>query len=164
MDRLGGFANHSTEWLAQRTFTSTRSAQRWRLTGRAPRVVVAFLRLVEEGPLGMIHAAWNGWRLHRGALISPEGIAFAPAELLALTLRLQQVAELAREVRVLKQQQTAMLAAPSATPAEIRDVAAELAVLSARLTIAVDATMRADLRPASNPRTAPTTARECASP
>lgn len=95
MERLGGFANCSPEWLAERAKTSVRTARRWIRQDLAPRVAVAFLKLVTDGALETIHSAWKDWTVRRdGKLHAPNGWTFTPAELIAIPLRYQLISEL----------------------------------------------------------------------
>jgi len=47
---------------------------------RVPWSVVRLLRILRLGDLGALSRDWAGWTLHAGALHSPEGRAFTPAE------------------------------------------------------------------------------------
>lgn len=99
MDALGRFANLGATELARRTFTAERTARRWISTGLVPRLALEFLRLIFDGPLGLISQPWNGWSLRRGKLRSPDGDEFTPEEVRALPLQLQRVRSLECELR-----------------------------------------------------------------
>lgn len=101
-ETLGGFATPPAEWLAAQCFVSVRTARRWRHTGRAPRLVVAWLQLMHWGNLGTLCKAWDGWRMHDEKLHSPEGRWHTPATLRAEHLRMQETASLWVEVRQLR--------------------------------------------------------------
>lgn len=99
MKAPGSFANLPAEQLARLTFSSVRSAQRWKRLHLAPRLALQFLRLLFDGPLGMISPPWDGWTLRAGKLISPEGVAFTPGEVRSIPLRYQQIRALELERR-----------------------------------------------------------------
>lgn len=94
---LGGFANLGAREIARLTDSAERSARRWIRDGLAPRLVVRFLQLLTDAPLGALSPPWDGWTLRRGKLCSPDGHEFAPGEIRALPLRLQQLRALERE-------------------------------------------------------------------
>lgn len=95
---LAGFATLDVTLLARDAMTSVRSARRWRSSGFAPRIVVAFLKLVHWGDLGRLCKHWDGWRLRNGKLHAPNGWEFDPAELLTIPIRTQENAALRREL------------------------------------------------------------------
>ena len=82
--------------LARLTNAAERTARRWILSDRAPRLVVRYLQLLNDGSLGLIAPRWEGWRLRGSELYSPEGQAFRPGEIRAIPLRVQQIAALER--------------------------------------------------------------------
>lgn len=108
-EHLGGFANLSAEWLAAECFVSLRTARRWRATGRAPRLAVAWLRLKHWGELGTIHAAWRDWTLHHDGKLydQQQGRWYTPVDLTAHHLRMQETAGLWVELRQLRAELTA---------------------------------------------------------
>jgi hypothetical protein len=57
-----------------------------------------------DGQLGMIHDAWHGWTLstRSGALETPQGWSFSPAELIAMPLRYQLIRALEHELKMLR--------------------------------------------------------------
>lgn len=111
MERLGGFANYGAEHLARLTFCSIRSARRWRQSGFAPAICVAWLELTHYGGLAPLSDAWEGWRLRNGALHAPTGWAFTPGELLAMPLRYQEISALTSSRRFSSQTSHAPLLA-----------------------------------------------------
>lgn len=102
LERLGGFANYSAEWLAQKTGASVRTARRWRQSGRAPSHILRTLQVLCDGKLEFIHEHWSGWVLYNGKLTSPEGFVFAPGEVRSIPLRHQQISALEVEVQRLQ--------------------------------------------------------------
>jgi hypothetical protein len=52
--------------------------------------------------LGCFDPAWKGWRIRDGQLISPEGWAATPGEILALPLMRAQIASYQRDQRIAK--------------------------------------------------------------
>ncbi|MDE2469317.1 MAG: hypothetical protein KGL35_11385 [Bradyrhizobium sp.] len=78
--------------LADRAGVSAVTVRRWQRTNRIPawaRVLLALLR----GELDAIDAAFTGWIIRRGELISPEGWCFAPAEIRTIPLMYGQIRE-----------------------------------------------------------------------
>jgi Phage protein len=52
--------------------------------------------------LGCFDPAWKGWRIRDGQLISPEGWAVSPSDVLALPLMRLQINSYQREQRIAK--------------------------------------------------------------
>ena len=52
--------------------------------------------------LGCFDPAWKGWRIRDGKLLSPEGWAAAPGEILALPLMRAQITSYQRDQRIAK--------------------------------------------------------------
>jgi Phage protein len=100
MEALGGFANLPAEHLAALTYASLPTVRRWKRRGRAPRLVVEFLKMLESGPLGMASRAWDGWIIRRDKLVSPDGWEFEPGEVKSIPLRRQQLSEYERQERL----------------------------------------------------------------
>lgn len=87
----------SDAWIRDRTGRHRTTIKRWRDAGRFPPELVRLAELELEGELGHIHARWHGWRINRaGELVSPAGEPYLPGELLAMSLKYQQIAELTR--------------------------------------------------------------------
>lgn len=103
---LGGFANYSAEKLAVLCFASVRSARRWKQTGFAPALVVAWLELTHYGALNRLALAWDGWRIREGALHAPNSYQFSPTELQMLPLLHQELSALRRECMELREKLT----------------------------------------------------------
>src|SRR5688572_6070660 len=101
MEPLGSFSNLGATELARRTFTAERTTRRWIASGLAPRLELEFLRLIFDGPLGLISQSWDGWSLRRGKLRSPDGHEFTPDEIRALPLQAQRVRALECELRAI---------------------------------------------------------------
>jgi hypothetical protein len=62
--------------------------------------------------LGCFDTAWKGWRIRDGQLISPEGWAATPGEILALPLMRAQIASYQRDQRIAKAVVDALEAQP----------------------------------------------------
>lgn len=93
--RMGGFANLETQQLCAMCFTSARTVRRWKRTGLMPRLAHFVLELLTYGNVGVINKAFDGWTLKRdGKLHSPTGWDFTPSELVAVPLRMQEIAAL----------------------------------------------------------------------
>ena len=105
MEPLSGFANLSAKDLARVTHSAERTARKWIRARFAPRLIVEWLRLMFDRPLGMLCQRWEGWHLRNGKLHSPEGYEFTPEEVITIPLRLQQIAQL----ELSTQQQAAQL-------------------------------------------------------
>lgn len=76
--------------LAERAGVSAVTVRRWQRTNRMPgwaRILLALLR----GELDAIDAAFAGWTIRRGELISPDGWCFAPGEIATIPLLYGQV-------------------------------------------------------------------------
>lgn len=114
--KLGGFANYSAEKLAVLCFASVRSARRWKQTGFAPAIAVAWLELTHYGALNRLSLSWDAWRIRDDELHAPNGYAFTPGELIAIPLLHQQLATLRRESEELREQ-LARASSLSKTPA-----------------------------------------------
>lgn len=84
--------------LARRFDVHPTTAARWKARNLLPPRYAALAALA-AGDVGALDAAWTGWTLRRGELISPEGIAFRPGEVLAIPIRMQQIAALQRDTR-----------------------------------------------------------------
>ncbi|HEX5339825.1 MAG TPA: DUF3653 domain-containing protein [Gammaproteobacteria bacterium] len=72
----------SADCIAQHLAVSARTVRHWRAQGRAPAWAVEKLLELHTGrPLNAV--GWDGWRLWKGQLWSPEGDGFHPADLRA---------------------------------------------------------------------------------
>lgn len=100
-----GFANLATECLARLTWSSLRTVRRWRAAGMMPRWAFNVLTLLLQRPLGMLDEEWDGWHLRTGTIEAPNGWRFTPGELMAIPLRLQQIAALELELARIREQQ-----------------------------------------------------------
>lgn len=99
-----GFAHLDTLTLCRATFASPRTARRWKAAATLPRWAYWILSIRFGCALGSLCEAWDGWHLRRGKLEAPNGWQFTPAELIAMPLRLQEIAALRAELRLLAQQ------------------------------------------------------------
>jgi hypothetical protein len=70
--------------LAQLTGAHPTTARRWKRAVRVPRWLETLVRVIREGSLAEISAAWDGWRIVGGELVSPEGVATTPGEIRAI--------------------------------------------------------------------------------
>jgi len=104
MDALEGFATLGAQELARVTHTAERTARRWIRDGLAPRCVLVLLRLLYRGTLGAMCREFDGWTLRAGRLNSPDGHAYSADEIRAIPTRIQQIAALERDLRVLQDQ------------------------------------------------------------
>lgn len=107
--------------LARVLGVPTRTARRWKAAGRLPAPWLLLFLLLGERDLGALDEAWRGWRLARGEIVSPEGLAFRPGEVLAASIRMQQLAELERQLREPQQWNLLPAAAEAAVRAPGRD-------------------------------------------
>lgn len=80
-----------TATLAETCGVSTRTAERWRARGKMPAALALAVALLQDGDLGVFSAAWRGWKLVRGELVSPENWCFRPGEVAAIPIVSQQL-------------------------------------------------------------------------
>lgn len=103
MDSLETLNEINAQELADLTGVHLSTARRWKRTGKCPRSIARLVRVCHLGELGHIHAAWRGWRLVRGELVSPEDWAFTPGAVRSQRLLERQVRDLQRERRFIAQ-------------------------------------------------------------
>jgi hypothetical protein len=77
--------NHDAR-LVELTGAHPVTVRRWKKLARLPRWLERLVRVCLQGELGEIDPAWNGWRIVRGELISPEGRSYSPGAIRASTL------------------------------------------------------------------------------
>lgn len=77
---------------------TTRTLRRWESTGRAPVWALDKLHVRAYG-LPLDAEPWRGWRLWRGALVSPEGLEYTPGTLRAWQFKQQELETLRRQFR-----------------------------------------------------------------
>ena len=77
--------------LAAYCGASIRTAERWRARGKMPAGLAVAVALLHDGDLGVFSAAWRGWKLVRGELVSPENWCFRPGEVAAIPIVSQQM-------------------------------------------------------------------------
>jgi transcriptional regulator with XRE-family HTH domain len=87
------------EEIARRCDVDIATARRWkRGASRPPQT--ALMILGED--LGCFDPAWKGWRIRDGQLISSEGWAVSPGDVLALPLMRAQIISYQRDQRIAK--------------------------------------------------------------
>src|SRR5450755_559600 len=97
------------EEIARRCRVDVATARRWKRGVRCP-PRTALMILLED--LGCFDPAWKGWRIRDGQLISPEGWAATPGEILALPLMRAQIISYQRDQRIAKAKLDALEAQP----------------------------------------------------
>lgn len=97
----GSLYGYPAERLAQLTGSHIATARRWKRSSRAPRWLLRLVAICFEGELGEIDASWQGWRLVRGELFSPEDVGFTPGAVRAGPLFRARADELARQIKAL---------------------------------------------------------------
>lgn len=95
--------------IARRCRVDVATARRWKRGVRCP-PRTALMILLED--LGCFDPAWKGWRIRDGQLISPEGWAASPGEILALPLMRAQIISYQRDQRIAKAELDALEAQP----------------------------------------------------
>src|ERR1700731_2529037 len=75
------------------------TARRWKRGARCPPKSALLLIL---GDLGCFDAAWRGWRIHKGVLISPEGWEITMGDVISSPLLRQQLAAFKTELKRLR--------------------------------------------------------------
>ena len=79
----------------------TRTIKRWEQAGRCPVWFEVVCRSM-GGELAALRGGsmkWDGWRLHGGDLVSPEGVTYSPYEINSIPWLWAMVADLRRELR-----------------------------------------------------------------
>ena len=78
-----------------------------------------------DADLGCFDAAWRGWRLYKGALVSPEGWEIAKGDVISSPLLRQQLAAFKTELKRLKEPAVTIQDQPLPTdwPEWLREVA-----------------------------------------
>jgi hypothetical protein len=104
----------SPSHLARVLGVPERTARHWRALGRLPAPWRLLYVVLDGGNIGALDAAWRGWRLIRGELVSPEGLTFRPGEVLSIFVRQQEIGELRRQLA--DPQQWALLPPAPAEP------------------------------------------------
>lgn len=81
------------------------TARRWRRgSNLPPPYVLAYVNAKVTSDLSFLDAAWKGWQLKEGHLVSPEGWTMSMSDVLASRLHEAQLAAWRVEVRKLKEQ------------------------------------------------------------
>lgn len=79
--------------LVELTGAHPTTVRRWRRRSAVPVWLERLIRVCVNGQLDDIDAAWRGWRIARGELVSPEGWTFTPGTVRAAELYRRQVVE-----------------------------------------------------------------------
>ncbi len=90
----------NAETLAAATGAHLTTARRWKRLSVLPAWLARFVRVIVEGHLEDIAAAWSGWRIVAGELVSPEGWAVSPGEIRALPFLRQQLTHYRAQARL----------------------------------------------------------------
>ncbi len=90
----------NAETLAEATGAHLTTARRWKRLTVLPVWLARFVRVIVEGHLEEIAAAWSGWRIVAGDLVSPEGWSVSPGEIRALPFMRQQLAHYKAQARL----------------------------------------------------------------
>lgn len=85
--------------IARRCRVDVATARRWKRGARRP-PRTALMILLED--LGCFDPAWKGWRIRDGQLISSEGWAVSPGDVLGLPLMCAQLISYQRDQRIAK--------------------------------------------------------------
>lgn len=85
--------------LAEACGVDVSTARKWKKRGAVPPRYARLIALAFGADLGAITLTWSAWSLRDGRLTSPEGDAYSPGEVRSIGLRLQQLAELERQLR-----------------------------------------------------------------
>jgi transcriptional regulator with XRE-family HTH domain len=91
--------------ISRRCRVDIATARRWERGARCP-PATSIMILAED--LGCFDPAWKGWRIRDGQLLSPEGWAASPGEILALPLMRAQITSYQRDQRIAKAEYDAL--------------------------------------------------------
>lgn len=94
------FYGLSAKYIARVCGVDLSTARRWRRGATYPPKTALMLL---SGDLGVLDSAWEGWRLYRGVLISPEGWRATPGDVLSIQLTQAQLSAYRDENRLLKE-------------------------------------------------------------
>jgi hypothetical protein len=72
------------------------TARRWKRKGSAPLAAIRLIRALWEHDLGGVSRDWDGWKIVKGMLYSPEGEKFTPGDVKAARYYRDMVRELER--------------------------------------------------------------------
>jgi uncharacterized protein DUF3653 len=86
--------------LARICKVSLRTAARWKAASTCP-PKTALLLLAAD--LGCFDPEWSGWRVHKGALISPEGWEITKGDVISSPILRQQLAAFKTELKRLRE-------------------------------------------------------------
>jgi Phage protein len=88
--------------LARACGVTQRTARRWTRAGQLPRVYQAAIATLEPHDLGQVSPDWSGFKVFRGELVTPEGMALRPGEIRSIPIRQQYTRNLELAVERLK--------------------------------------------------------------
>jgi Phage protein len=86
--------------LARICRVSLKTAMRWKDGTTCPPKSALMLL---EGDLGCFDAAWKGWRIYKGVLVSPEGWEITKGDVISSPLLRQQLAAFKTELKRLRE-------------------------------------------------------------
>jgi hypothetical protein len=95
--QLNGF---SVNEIARICRVSVKTASRWKDGTTCPPKTAL---LVMAADLGCFDAAWKGWRIYKGVLVSPEGWEITKGDVISSPLLRQQLAAFKTELKRLRE-------------------------------------------------------------
>lgn len=93
-NRLSIFYGYPAELIAQWCGVSVATARRWKNGASVPRPALRLFTLYRD--MRVLDGPWAGWKVHKGAIIDPDGNTTTEAQLRAYGLVMQLAADLAR--------------------------------------------------------------------
>jgi Phage protein len=96
-DTLYGWTINEIARICQVDLTT---ARRWKRGARCPPNSALILI---RGDLGCFDAAWQGWRIYKGVLVSPEGWEITKGDVISSPLLRQQLAAFKTELKRLRE-------------------------------------------------------------
>jgi hypothetical protein len=89
--------------LAKITNVHIDTARRWKRAGQIPSRYAPLVALHLDGELGVVDRQWQGWKLSRGTLWTPEHQPLRPGDVRAIPYQQQLIAELQRQLQTPRQ-------------------------------------------------------------
>lgn len=89
----------SVELLKQLTGVHINTARRWKRRGQIPRHFEKLVKLAVTGDLGALHPNWNGFRLVKDQIWTPEDQPVRSGELRAIPLQRELIRELQHQLK-----------------------------------------------------------------